>query len=78
MTMTGDAAAATAAVLERREAGWRRKEGGRRCHGAHTSGIGEKRGSRGNLDYTKIRRPASRPKSIKYVQNGTSQGKSEL
>jgi len=34
--------------------------------------------SRGSLDYTKIRRPVSGPKSIKYVENGTSQAKNEL
>ena len=33
---------------------------------------------RGSLDHTKIRRPVSGPKSIKYVENGTSQAKNEL
>ena len=35
--------------------------------GPHVSQWGERRGSRGNLDHAKIRRPASGPKSIKDV-----------
>ena len=46
--------------------------------GLNVSGWRENRGSRGSLDHTEIQRPASGPRSIKYVQNGTSQANNEL